>query len=96
MTSDAMGMIYNMNEAAAQLRKSRRWLQGWLANHPVDQFGQPFYSPFGRTKTFDDSDLARIRKAAREDERCRLSSFHRTQPPSHQLLGTRALPRRRR
>ncbi|HEY4722213.1 MAG TPA: hypothetical protein VII92_10225, partial [Anaerolineae bacterium] len=44
----------------------------WLREHPTDPAGVPFYSPLGRTKTFDDNDLERIRAQAMEDERCRL------------------------
>src|SRR5215212_3995585 len=64
-----------MAEAAEALRKKRRWLQAWLAKHPMDAWGNPYYAPVGRTKTFDDNDLARIRAALREEERCRLSSL---------------------
>src|SRR5712692_7611400 len=63
-----------LSEAATELRKSRRWLQTWLALHPADAAGVPFYAPLGRTKTFSVSDLERIRAAAREEERCRLNS----------------------
>src|SRR4051794_27410196 len=66
----------NMEQAAQRLHKSRRWLQLWLRNHPADQHGEPFYSPLGRTKTFDEDDVARIRQAAREEEKCRLSLYH--------------------
>jgi hypothetical protein len=66
-----------MAEAAQALHKSRRWLQDWLSKNPVDQYGTPFYSPMGRTKLFDENDLARIRAATREIERCRLSSSRR-------------------
>src|ERR1700694_2043876 len=62
-----------LSEAATELRKSRRWLQT-LSLHPVDAAGVPFYAPLGRTKTFSDSDLERIRATAREEERCRLNS----------------------
>src|SRR5262249_49425833 len=58
-------VVYSMDEAAARLHKSRRWLQDWLRDHPVDGRGEPFYSPLGRTKTFDDHDLERIRASAR-------------------------------
>ena len=70
-------VLYTIDQAAALLRVSRRWLQDWLRDHPADAAGQPFYSPLGRGKTFDDSDLARIRATAREDERCRLNSSRR-------------------
>src|SRR5262245_34311180 len=65
--------VYNMDEAAERLHKSRRWLQDWLRENPVDERGQPYYSPLGR----DDHDLERIRAAAKEEERCRLSSSRR-------------------
>jgi hypothetical protein len=52
-----------LSEAAIELRKSRRWLQTWLSLHPADAAGVPFYAPFGRTKTFDDSDLRRLQEA---------------------------------
>src|SRR5262249_18440349 len=57
------------------LEKSRGRQQSWLRDPAADQYGQPFYSPLGRTKTFDESDIARIREAAREEERCRLNLY---------------------
>src|SRR5262249_14103044 len=65
--------VYTLDEVAQHLHKSRRWLQDWLRAHPADRSGKPFYAPLGRTKTFDDSDIARIRAAANEDEQCRLN-----------------------
>ena len=70
----ASAPVYTLDEAAKALRKGRRWLQTWLASHQADALGEPFYSPLGRTKTFDDGDIARIRAVAREEERCRLES----------------------
>src|SRR4051812_2683147 len=64
--------VLSMVQAAAALHKSRRWLQNWLREHPADQNGRPFYSPLGRTKTFDEEDLKRIRAVAREEEARRL------------------------
>src|SRR5437879_2219275 len=64
-----------MVEAAKELHKKRRWLQAWLARHPTDASGNPYYTPVGRTKILDDNDLARIRAALREEERCRLNSL---------------------
>ncbi len=55
---------------------SKRWLQYWLAENPVDSAGLPFYVPIGRNKRFDVADIGRIKAAIREGERCRLS-FHR-------------------
>src|SRR6516165_1621370 len=70
-----MSRIFTMEEAAKELRKSRRWFQDWLRLHPADAAGYPYYTPVGRTKTLDESDIARIRAALREKERCRLSSL---------------------
>jgi integrase len=64
-----------LDEAAQALRVSRRWLEYWLAAHPVDAAGSPFYVPMGRRKTFEQNDIARIRACIREEERCRLSSI---------------------
>jgi hypothetical protein len=63
------------SEAASALRVSRRWLEYWLAAHPVDAGGNPFYVPMGRRKTFEPNDIARIRACIREEERCRLKSL---------------------
>ena len=62
-------------EAADELRVSRRWLEYWLAAHPVDAGGNPFYVPMGRRKTFEPGDISRIRACIREEERCRLKSI---------------------
>jgi hypothetical protein len=59
-----------MDEAAAYLRKSRRWLQDWLRAHPKDGQGNPFFIPLGRSKAFRLADLERILKAAMEDHEC--------------------------
>src|SRR5438045_7317618 len=72
-----MTKALTMSEAATELRKSRRWLQDWLRDHPVDRYGVPFYSPLGRAKLFGEADLNRILETAREEERCRLNSSRR-------------------
>src|SRR5216684_4913538 len=66
--------LYTVDQVAERLGKSKRAFQDWLRKHPTDQYGNPFYSPIGRTKTFDESDIARLRAATREEERCRLNS----------------------
>jgi len=60
-----MPTAYTMNEAAAELRKSRRWLQDWLASNPVDAMGRPYYSTLGRSKMFRPADIERILDATR-------------------------------
>src|SRR5262249_26693640 len=47
-------------EAAAALRKTKTWLQGWLARYPYGADGEPFYRKSGRTKLFRQSDIGRI------------------------------------
>jgi hypothetical protein len=79
MEGEVTGRIYTLPEAAAALRKSPRWLQAWLKRHPRDERGLPYFSPLGRTKTFDEDDLARIRHKSRcehaeNTRRCRSKS----------------------
>lgn len=92
-------------EAAAELRKTPRWLKEWLGKHPVDAAGIPFYVPLGRTKTFEAADIARIRAAIRETERCRLKSIgvvgsgiveaQLAQMAVESVLGSRSTPKTR-
>jgi hypothetical protein len=51
---ESCAAVYNMEEAAEWLHKSRRWLQDWLRDHPADSLGKPFYAQLGRTKVFTD------------------------------------------
>jgi hypothetical protein len=62
-----------LDEAAAELRISKRQLQYWLSVNPVDADGVPFYIKIGRGKTFEPNDIDRIRAFLREKERQRLS-----------------------
>jgi hypothetical protein len=71
VTAVAQHQFYTLAEVAKRLRKSPRWLREWLRCHPADQDGEPFYTPLGRTKTFDDTDVAPIRAAAREEAKWR-------------------------
>src|SRR6185437_10723383 len=66
--------MLTLAQAAIELGVSKRWLQYWLAEHPVDGAGIPFYIPVGRNKRFEQADLGRIKAAIREGERCRLKS----------------------
>jgi len=70
-----MTKALTIDEAAADLRKTTRWLKQWLAENPVDEVGVPFYVPMGRSKTFEPSDVARIRAHIRRGEQCRLKSI---------------------
>ena len=67
--------LITLAQAAAEIGVSKRWLQYWLAENPVDSAGLPFYVPIGRNKRFDVADVGRIKAAIREGERCRLSSI---------------------
>lgn len=64
--------MLTLKEAAEQLGVSKRWLQYWLAEHPVDAAGVPFYIPFGNRKKFEPQDLDRMRNHMRDIEAARL------------------------
>jgi hypothetical protein len=55
-------------EAAARLHKSKRWLQDWLAENPVDAAGRPFCSKLGRTALFREGDIERLEQAIKKIE----------------------------
>jgi hypothetical protein len=58
-----MSRALTLAEAASELHKSKRWLQDWLANNPVDEFGNLYFSKAGRTHLFDEGDIGRLKKA---------------------------------
>jgi hypothetical protein len=64
--------MLTLNEAAAELRVSRRWLEIWLAGNAVDTAGVPFYVPMGRRKKFAASDIDRMLAHMRALEAARL------------------------
>ena len=66
-------------EAAAELRKSPRWLREWLRANPRDNDAEPYYTPVGRDKIFHQTDIARIERALREGIQCRSNSGRRAQ-----------------
>src|SRR5262245_60011600 len=63
---------HTMDEAASELGMSRRKLQDWLAEHPVDSAGLPYYVPNGNRKLFSADDIGRINLARREREARRI------------------------
>ena len=72
-----MSARMTVDEAAADLRKTPRWLREWLRAHPADKSGEPYYTPAGRDKLFHPSDIARIELALREEVKCRSASGRR-------------------
>src|SRR5262249_28152359 len=70
----AMSLTYSLTEAARRLGISRRWLQNFLRDEPVDKNGSPFYVLFGRRKRFNERDLERIIETLRDQERQKLES----------------------
>jgi hypothetical protein len=66
-----------LDEAAAELRKSARWLLEWLRKHPTDKAGEPYYTPVGRDKIFHQADIARIEGALRGELKCLSNSGRR-------------------
>jgi hypothetical protein len=59
-----MSELLTIEEAAKKLRKSKRWLQYFLRDHPVDSAGNPLFKQLGRSKLFDETDLLRITQTA--------------------------------
>ena len=55
-----MTELLTIEEAATKLRKSKRWFQYFLRAHPVDSAGRLLFKQLGRSKLFDEIDLARI------------------------------------
>jgi hypothetical protein len=66
-----------IDEAAAELRKTRRWLLEWLRAHPRDAHGELYYTPVGRDKIFHPNDITRIESALRGELQCRSNSGRR-------------------
>jgi hypothetical protein len=83
--SAAMTRALTIDEAADELRKSKRWLLEWLRLHPMDSDGEPFYTPVGRDKIFHQSDIARIERALRGKIPCRSNSGRRA-PVKRRIL----------
>lgn len=65
-----------LDEAAAELRKTPRWLREWLRAHPTDKNGEAYYTPVGRDKLLHPSDLLRIELALREGVKGRVEKRH--------------------
>jgi len=67
-------LTYNIKDAAERLGVSKRWLQKFLRQHPVDRAGVPFYVPIGTRKRVTELDLERILEMNRKAEIDRLLS----------------------
>ena len=80
--------LLTVREAAAALSVSKRWFQYWLAAHPVDAAGNPFYIPFGSRKKFEQQDLVRIKAHMRELERARLGPMAAASARQAELMST--------
>jgi hypothetical protein len=72
-----MSVRLSLDEAAAELRKTPRWLREWVRAHPRDKSGEAYYTPVGRDKLFHPSDIVRIELALREEVACRSVSDRR-------------------
>jgi hypothetical protein len=74
-----MPRALTVDEAAAELRKTPRWLREWLRTNPRDEYGELYYTPVGRAKILRQADIARIERALRDREgkQCRSSSGRR-------------------
>jgi hypothetical protein len=55
-----MSEYLKLNQVAARLHKSGRWLQDYLRQNPCDQTGKPFYRLAGRSRLFTEADITRI------------------------------------
>jgi DNA-binding transcriptional MerR regulator len=74
LTGSVVSLTYDIKNAAERLGVSKRWLQKFLRQHPVDRAGVPFYVPFGSRKRFTEKDLERILEMNRNAEIDRLLS----------------------
>jgi DNA-binding transcriptional MerR regulator len=79
LAGSAVPLTYDIKDAAERLGVSKRWLQKFLRQHPVDTSGVPFYIPIGNRKRFTERDLERILETNRNAEKDRLLSA----PPIH-------------
>jgi hypothetical protein len=74
LTGSVVSLTYDIKNAAERLGVSKRWLQKFLRQNPVDRAGVPFYVPFGSRKRFTEKDLERILEMNRNAEKDRLLS----------------------
>jgi hypothetical protein len=63
--------LFTIDQAAERLRKSGKWLQEWLCEHPTSWSGMPYYAAIGRTKLFTDENIRWIARAI-EDQKAEL------------------------
>jgi excisionase family DNA binding protein len=90
-----MTACLTIEEVAARLRVTKRWLQDWLRDHTHDQHGVAFYRVAGRRKLFTEDSVARILAAFPQPKASTCSSSshpargtHRTGASGGPILGT--------
>jgi len=66
--SIVISSFFTTDQAAERLRKSRKWLQEWLCEHPISWSGMPYYMAIGRTKLFTDENIRWIARAIDDQE----------------------------
>lgn len=54
--------LFTMDEAAGEMRVSRRWLGEWLRENPTSEYGRPHYIMAGRKKLFRREDFWFIKR----------------------------------
>jgi hypothetical protein len=94
MVDDASGSgspakrMLTMDDVAKESGMSIRWFQGWIAAHPVDASGTPFYIPMGRRKMLEAFDVTRIKNCPRglQETRWRGASGPRPNIPTDELI----------
>lgn len=58
-----IGRILTLEEVAAALNRSPKWLRRWLNDHPVDQYGSPLCMKLGRSYRFQPHDVTNLTRA---------------------------------
>lgn len=67
-SSIVISSFFTTDQAAERLRKSRKWLQEWLCEHPISWSGMPYYMAIGRTKLFTDENIRWIARTIENEK----------------------------